>query len=105
MYLAVEAMNIRHAGASVPIAPNADPGDGLLDVVLIRKRARPGLMRYIEQRLEQRAVKRPRLKVRRGRRVELRVKDAPMRVDDQVVGHARADWKITLESASITLLR
>ncbi len=105
MYLAVEAMNIRHAGASVPIAPNADPGDGLLDVVLIRKRARPGLIRYVEKRLEQQAVKLPKLKIRRGRRVELRVKDAPMRVDDQVVGHVRADWKLTLEPGSIMLLR
>lgn len=104
-YLAVEAMNIRHAGPSVPIAPSAKPGDGLLDVVLIRKRARPGLIRYIDQRLEQHAVKLPKLKVRRGRRVELRVQDAPMRVDDQVVGHVRTDWKITLEPGSILLLR
>ena len=27
-FLAVEVMNIRHVGPSVPIAPDADPGDG-----------------------------------------------------------------------------
>ena len=33
-YLAVEAMNIRESGPRLPLAPGADPGDGLLDVVL-----------------------------------------------------------------------
>jgi len=34
-YLAVEVLNVGEIGPRVPIAPSADPGDGLLDVVLL----------------------------------------------------------------------
>ena len=34
-FLAVEVVNIRFVGPNIPIAPKADPTDGLLDVVLI----------------------------------------------------------------------
>ena len=41
-YLAVEILNIRFVGPNVPLAPDADPSDGLLDVVLVdRGRPRP----------------------------------------------------------------
>lgn len=43
-YLAVEAMNIRQVGPRLPLAPAADPGDGLLDLVLVREVDREGLI-------------------------------------------------------------
>jgi diacylglycerol kinase (ATP) len=37
-YIMVEVMNIRQVGPNLAFAPSADPGDGLLDVVLVAAR-------------------------------------------------------------------
>jgi diacylglycerol kinase family enzyme len=42
-YVAVEAMNIRESGPRLSLAPSADPGDGLLDLVLVAPDARGAL--------------------------------------------------------------
>ncbi len=34
-YVLLEAMNIRSIGPNLRLAPDADPGDGLLDIVLV----------------------------------------------------------------------
>jgi diacylglycerol kinase (ATP) len=71
-YLAVEAMNIRELGPNFPVAPDADPGDGLLDVVLIQGRHRSALARYFEERLAGEEPRPHELPARRGERVMLR---------------------------------
>jgi diacylglycerol kinase (ATP) len=45
-YLAVEAMNIREIGPHLVLAPQASPGDGLLDLVLVRPEDRAELVEY-----------------------------------------------------------
>jgi diacylglycerol kinase (ATP) len=47
-YIAVEIMNIRRIGPRVALAPSADMGDGLLDVVLVRQEDREALAAYVE---------------------------------------------------------
>jgi diacylglycerol kinase (ATP) len=51
-YVMVEAMNIRSVGPNLAFAPRADPGDGLLDVVLVAARDgepfRAHLARYLQ---------------------------------------------------------
>ena len=88
-YLAVEAMNIRHVGPSVPVAPNADPGDGRLDVVFVRPSDRRALLDYFDKRLEQHEVKLPRLTVRRGSQVVLTASGGRLRVDDRLLENRR----------------
>jgi diacylglycerol kinase (ATP) len=46
-YLAVEAMNIRTIGPRLLLAPHADPGDGLLDLVLVKPGDRAALVDYV----------------------------------------------------------
>ena len=46
-YLAVEVMNIRQIGPRLLLAPDADPGDGLLDLVLVSPDARDALVDYV----------------------------------------------------------
>lgn len=70
-YIGVEAMNIRFVGPKVPLAPNADPGDGLFDVVLIGARGQRQLLKYVEGRLEQSAGELPELKAHRGRHLRV----------------------------------
>ncbi|MDQ3937389.1 MAG: hypothetical protein M3253_01770, partial [Chloroflexota bacterium] len=87
-YLAVEVMNIRFAGPNVPLAPDADPGDGLLEVVLIGEQHRRALLDHLSGRLEQASALPPELEVRRGRHIRLLPVPIgpPIRVDDDVLG-------------------
>ena len=50
-YVAVEAMNIRFVGPNLPLAPDADPHDGLFDVVLVDADDRRALQAYVRDRL------------------------------------------------------
>lgn len=70
-YLVVAALNVGRIGPNVDLAPHADPGDGLLDLVLLREEEREALGSYLEERSE-------------GREAELRV--PVRRVREIVVG-------------------
>ena len=103
-YVGVEVMNIRHAGPSVPIAPDADPGDGLLDVVMIGQRDVRELVAYLEQRLEQHEVPLPSFRTARGRVVNLAARRVPMRIDDKLVEAEDVDWRISLRRGATRVL-
>jgi diacylglycerol kinase (ATP) len=49
-YLLVEVMNIRSIGPNLAMAPDADPGDGWLDVVLVQESQREELAEYVSQK-------------------------------------------------------
>jgi diacylglycerol kinase (ATP) len=69
--LAVEAMNIGQMGPNLPLALQADPGDGLLDVVLIRDEDRSNLVAYLSARMRELDPGLPGLRRTRGERVVL----------------------------------
>jgi diacylglycerol kinase (ATP) len=80
--LLLEVMNIPSIGPVLKIAPNADPGDGLLDVVLVRGEERPRLERYLRASVE-RQYKRPMLRVRRARKITLLSAATEFHFDDE----------------------
>jgi diacylglycerol kinase family enzyme len=83
-YLTVEVQNIPFAGPNVPIAPDADPGDGRLDVVLIGAAQRKALLAYFDARMHAKAAKAPKLPIQRGRVIELvPPPDVPLHLDDR----------------------
>jgi len=47
IYLMVEVLNIRSIGPTLTLAPEADPGDGLLDLILVREDQRDELARFL----------------------------------------------------------
>jgi diacylglycerol kinase (ATP) len=49
-FLAVEVMNIREIGPNVPLAPDASPRDGLVDVVLVGREERQLLTAHLRAR-------------------------------------------------------
>jgi diacylglycerol kinase (ATP) len=49
-YLAVEVANVRFVGPNVPLAIDADPSDGLFDVVLVSEADRGPVVDYLEGR-------------------------------------------------------
>jgi diacylglycerol kinase family enzyme len=73
-YLGVEVMNIRTIGPNISIAPAADPGDGLVEVVRIRPSDRDALLQRV-----------PSSEVTRGRVARLRPPaGCRVHVDDQL---------------------
>ena len=84
--LAIEAMNVRETGPNVPLAPDADPGDGLLDVVLVTNEDRAAFLAYLDGRLETRPVEAPRFTTRRGKKLVLRPPEGcALRMDDELL--------------------
>lgn len=88
--LAVEAMNVRETGPNIPLAPGADPGDGLLDVVMVRPEHRGALAAYIDARRRGRNGDAPRFQVERGRRLALRAAEGVWLHADEQPWDARA---------------
>jgi diacylglycerol kinase family enzyme len=81
-HLMVEAMNIRSIGPRLDLAPDADPGDGLLDVVIVPESDRDLLATMLRHRLGGRCddVKLTRL---RGERLTIRGARPPVHLDDK----------------------
>jgi diacylglycerol kinase family enzyme len=71
-YLAVEVLNIRFAGPNVPLAPEADPYDGQLEVALLRSEDRDALRAYVDDRVNLASGTIPEVPVMRGRVIGLR---------------------------------
>jgi len=87
--LLLEAMNMRFVGPHLHLAPGADPGDGLLDVVVARTDRRAALAEYLAHRLEGEATL-PGLEVVRGRRIEIAGGEREIHFDDETwTGAAR----------------
>jgi diacylglycerol kinase (ATP) len=107
--LAVEVMNTGELGPNFALAPGADFGDGLLDVVLIGETERSALLGYFSERLRDLDPAPPDLPCRRGRRVVLRPPDETrLHVDDALWPDneaSRAGGEIVVEPGpALTLL-
>jgi diacylglycerol kinase family enzyme len=75
-------MNIRSIGPNLELAPQAEVGDGLLDLVLVGADEREALGSYLNGRLRE---ERPQagFRVRRGKRVRLEPMGEPLHLDDE----------------------
>lgn len=51
-FLLVEVMNIRSIGPNLNLAPDADPGDGAFEVVLITEKQRQTLAEYVRKKID-----------------------------------------------------
>lgn len=51
-FLLIEVMNIRSIGPNLNLAPQADPGDGEFEVVLITEHQREALVDYVEKKIQ-----------------------------------------------------
>ena len=82
-YLMLEAVNLRYVGPSLFLAPDADPGDGLLEVVMAGEDERPRLIEYLDKWQDNRerlAV----LPTLRGRKLEIEWTGIPLHIDDKL---------------------
>lgn len=84
-FLAVEVMNVREIGPNVPLAPDADPSDGLLDLALVAAGDREGLAAYLREREPDHHLPPPALRRARGRRLRIRFPEGcPVHIDDEL---------------------
>jgi diacylglycerol kinase family enzyme len=82
-YLLCEVMNIRSVGPNLILAPDADCGDGRLDLVLARPEDRHQLQAYLAARIAGREASLD-LPVERVRRVQIVAGGQEVQVDDEI---------------------
>ncbi len=82
--LMVEVMNTPSFGIGIKAAPQADPGDGLLDVVCVQEENRESLLTYALAMMEERLEELPSINVLRGRRLEISWNGFYMHTDAEV---------------------
>ena len=103
-FLLVEVLNIRAVGPNLVLAPDADPSDGLLEVVLAREEHRAALDRYLRRRGEGRAADRLELPTRRARTVEVEGW-RQMHIDDEVrLGSSMGTISLSVEGGALQVL-
>jgi diacylglycerol kinase (ATP) len=83
-YLMVEVLNTTAFGPRLKFAPNADPSDGMLDVIRIREEARNDLLRFVMSLISENLEQLPCVEVNRGRQLEIAWTGFPYHVDGEV---------------------
>ena len=84
-YRMFEVLNTPRFGPWIKLAPEADPGDGYLDVVRIRPDHDESLFRYVTSLIAEEVDELPNVEVSRGQEVEIRWPgDFPIHVDAEV---------------------
>lgn len=102
-FLLVEVLNIRAIGPNLVLAPDADPEDGLFEVVVAREEHRAELERYLRHRAEGRSG-RLELPTRRARAVDLAGWNQ-LHIDDEVrLGSSMGIVSLTIEPGSLPIL-
>ena len=87
-YRMFEVMNTNRFGPWIKLAPDADPGDGLLDVVRVRPDEDESLFRYVAGLLAEDLKDLPNVEMSRGTCLELRWPGYfPIHVDAEVRPH------------------
>jgi diacylglycerol kinase (ATP) len=81
-YILLEVMNIRSVGPNLFLAPAAEPGDGLLDVVCLTRGAQETLNRCLSECMEDNPAPSG-LPVCRGKQVHIEWQGSPIHIDDQ----------------------
>jgi diacylglycerol kinase family enzyme len=81
-YVLLEAMNTRYVGSNLHLAPAADPGDGLLDLVLLRDGEQEKLERYLSRSSREDAIE-PEWTIRKGRQFQFSYDGCDIHMDDK----------------------
>ncbi len=96
-----EILNIAYGGPQLLLAPEVDPSDGLLDVLLLEPEQRDEMRRWLANE----PTGRPPMTHRRGRKVSIRWDGTPLHVDDDLPspedGLGAVELELTAEPATI----
>ena len=109
-YVLLEAMNIRYVGPNLCLAPGADSGDGLLDIVLVSDNERSQLKQFLADHIVGKSNP-VRLPVRKGRHLRIESDCLPIHIDDDLkvtgsllVSHFSSVIDVTLAPGAVEML-
>jgi diacylglycerol kinase family enzyme len=80
-YILLEALNTRYIGPNLDLVPQADSSDGFLDLVMVTRRDQRKLNGYLSDLVKGKKT-RPKLKFRRGQRLQIQWETSPVHIDD-----------------------
>jgi diacylglycerol kinase (ATP) len=86
--ISIDILNVPFAGPALPLAHNADPSDTLLEVIGFESDKRAQLIEWINSPQDHL----PPATSLRGEQIEIRWRDADIRLDDQVA-KGKPDWR------------
>ena len=100
-HLMVEVLNIAYGGPRLLFAPDVDPGDGQLDILLLESEQRKDMRHWLKEE----PVGRPPMNQLRGRKISSVWEGTPLHVDDdlpsKIEGLAAVELELTPEAAII----
>ncbi|MFN3686313.1 diacylglycerol/lipid kinase family protein [Salinarimonas sp.] len=102
-HLLLEVLNIPCGGPRLRLAPDADPGDGMFDVVVLEPSRRKDMLRWLKSGDP---GEKPPLTTRRGRRIALAWEGTPLHVDDDIPPSEAcpATVELEVEPDAVTIL-
>jgi diacylglycerol kinase family enzyme len=93
--VALEVLNVPALGPRITLAPEADPADGLLDLVLIRNEDAAALAAYVDERREGRSPEPPAFDVRTAAEIVFRPPPGtPLHYDDDLLDASEASVSV-----------
>ncbi|MGZ9255759.1 MAG: diacylglycerol/lipid kinase family protein [Candidatus Binatia bacterium] len=82
-YILLEAMNIHYVGPNFHLAPPADPGDGLLDLVIASYDERERIHQYLSDRIDNKSNY-PGLTIHKGKHLRIECAGLTVHIDDDL---------------------
>ena len=82
-YILLEAMNIHYVGPNFCLAPPADPGDGLLDLVIASYDERERIHQYLSDRIDNKSNY-PGLTIHKGKHLRIECEGLTVHIDDDL---------------------
>ena len=92
----VMACNSVHTGGAMPMAPDANPRDGLLDVLTVQDIGKLEILGLLATKLRKgKHVESPKVKIRRAAKVRVEPRDpSPLLVDGEIIGTTPAEFTV-----------
>jgi diacylglycerol kinase (ATP) len=84
-FVMLEVMNTNAVGPRLQLAPNADTGDGLFDVVMVREDERVGFLNYVTSVMSGNVEALPNVEVKRWKQLELTCQDWAVHADAEII--------------------
>ncbi len=101
---AIVMSNGKYGGGSMYIAPQADPFDGLLDIMIIGDLSKPDLLRSLPRIYRGTHLSHPKVATRRAKQVEIQTKQpVALQADGELLGEAPASFHILPAALNIAI--
>lgn len=107
-FILMELMNIKSIGPNLLFAPEADPGDGVFDLVMIPEGGRESLKKYLTQKLDgegDSVALKDQLEIRQVKNLKIEFPKCLIHVDDELIkDHEEQVVEISLSEGRIVFV-